>query len=165
VGNPRSVASKFEVVRDLTHHSVAFIGAISNIHSLCSTYHWLAWICTAPSIVINLIQGFLPTVLLALLFMLVPIVMRIFARLEGIPQKTGVELSLMDRFFIFQVIVCGRGTSLLSDNLLEHRQNGFLVVTLSSGIIASLPGLVNNPTSVPTLLAQNLPKASTFFLT
>jgi hypothetical protein len=97
--------------------------------------------------------------------MLVPIVMRIFARLEGIPQKTGVELSLMDRFFIFQVIVCGHGTSLLSDNLLEHQQNGFLVVTLSSGIIASLPGLVNNPASVPTLLAQNLPKASTFFLT
>ena len=27
------------------------------------------------------------------------------ARLEGIPQKTSVELSLMDRFFLFQVIV------------------------------------------------------------
>jgi hypothetical protein len=50
-------------------------------------------------------------------------------------------------------------------NFLISSQNGFLVVTLSSGIIASLPGLVNNPTSVPTLLAQNLPKSSTFFLT
>lgn len=125
MGNPRSVASKFEEVRDLTHHPVAFIGAISNIHSLCFTYHWLAWICKAPSIVVNLIQGFLPTVLLALLFMLVPIVMRIFARLEGIPQKTGVELSLMDRFFIFQVIVCGHGTSLLSDNLLNIDRTAF----------------------------------------
>ena len=38
-------------------------------------------------------------------------------------------------------------------------------MTLSSGIIAALPGLVNNPGSIPTLLAQNLPKASTFFLT
>jgi hypothetical protein len=73
--------------------------------------------------------------------------MRVLARMEGIPQRTGVELSLMDRFFLFQVI------------------NGFLVVSLSSGIIAALPGLVNNPSSVPTLLAQNLPKASTFFLT
>ncbi|KAI0289410.1 hypothetical protein B0F90DRAFT_1812537 [Multifurca ochricompacta] len=126
---------------------VAFVGFISNIHSLCSTYHWLEWICKAPSVVVSFIQGFLPSVLLAVLFMLVPIVLRILARLEGIPQRTGVELSLMDRFFLFQVI------------------NGFLVVTLSSGIIASLPGLVNNPTSVPTLLAQNLPKSSTFFLT
>jgi hypothetical protein len=25
--------------------------------------------------------------------------------MEGIPQKTGVELSLMDRYFMFQVIV------------------------------------------------------------
>ncbi|KAI0052100.1 DUF221-domain-containing protein [Auriscalpium vulgare] len=126
---------------------IAFIGAVSNIHSLCTTYKWLAWVCTLPSVVVSFIQGFLPTVLLAVLFMLVPIIFRTLARLEGIPQRTGVELSLMDRFFLFEVI------------------NGFLVVTFSSGIIASLPGLVNNPTSVPTLLAQNLPKSSTFFLT
>jgi hypothetical protein len=31
--------------------------------------------------------------------------MRMLARMEGIPQRTGVELSLMDRFFLFQVIV------------------------------------------------------------
>jgi len=61
-------------------------------------------------VVISFIQGFLPTVLLALLFMLVPLVLRILARLEGIPQKTGMELSLMDRFFLFQVIVCGHFT-------------------------------------------------------
>jgi hypothetical protein len=42
--------------------------------------------------------------------MLVPIVLRILARLEGIPQKTGVELSLMDRFFLFQVFVRGHYT-------------------------------------------------------
>ena len=86
---------------------MAFVGAITNIHSLCTTYHWLAWVCDLPGVVISFIQGFLPTVLLALLFMLVPIVLRILARMEGIPQKTGVELSLMDRFFLFQVIVRG----------------------------------------------------------
>jgi hypothetical protein len=126
---------------------VSFVGFISNIHSVCNTYHWLHWVCKLPGIVINLAQGFLPNVLLVLLFMLVPIVMRILARLEGIPQKTGVELSLMDRFFLFQVIV------------------GFLILAFSSGIVASLPSLVNNPTGVPSLLAKNLPKSSTFFLT
>jgi hypothetical protein len=60
-------------------------------------------------VVISFIQGFLPSVLLVLLLLLVTIFLRILARLEGIPQKTGVELSLMDRFFIFQVIVCGPG--------------------------------------------------------
>lgn len=43
--------------------------------------------------------------------MLLPIVLRLFAKFEGIPQKTGVELSLMTRFFIFQVVV-----SMLLDN-------------------------------------------------
>lgn len=61
--------------------------------------------------VISLIQGFLPSILLALLLLLVPIFLRMLARLEGIPQKTGVELSLMNRFFIFQVIVRGYGTN------------------------------------------------------
>ncbi|ETW77979.1 hypothetical protein HETIRDRAFT_324961, partial [Heterobasidion irregulare TC 32-1] len=126
---------------------VAFVGAVSNIHSLCIKYHWLAWVCDLPDVVVGIISGILPPVLLAILFMLLPIVLRLLARLEGIPKRTGLELSLMDRFFIFEVI------------------NGFLIVTLSSGIIAALPQLADNISSAPTLLAQNLPKASTFFLT
>jgi calcium permeable stress-gated cation channel len=77
---------------------------------------------------------------------LLPIVLRLLARFEGIPKKTGLELSLMTRYFIFQVI------------------HSFLIVTLSSGIIAALPALAKNPSSVATLLAQNLPQASNFFL-
>jgi len=50
-------------------------------------------------------QGLLPPVLLAVLMMLLPIVLRLFAKFQGIPKKTGLELSLMTRFFIFQVIV------------------------------------------------------------
>lgn len=44
-------------------------------------------------------------------------------------------------------------------------QHSFLIVTVASGIIAALPQLVNNPTSIPTILATKLPQASTFFLT
>jgi hypothetical protein len=97
-------------------------------------------------VVISFVQGFLPSVLLVVLLMLVPIIFRMLARSEGIPQKTGVELSLMDRFFMFQVIV------------------GFLVVAVSSGILATLPAL-KTPSGVPSKLAQNVPKSSTFFLT
>ncbi|KAF5310540.1 hypothetical protein D9619_007845 [Psilocybe cf. subviscida] len=126
---------------------VAFVGVISNIHTVCTKASWLAWICTLPKIVIGIISGILPPVLLAVLMMLLPIVLRLLARFEGIPKYTGLELSLMTRFFIFQVV------------------HSFLVVTLSSGIISSLTDLLNNPTSIPNILAQNLPKASTFFLT
>ncbi|TFK73459.1 DUF221-domain-containing protein [Pluteus cervinus] len=126
---------------------VAFVGVVSNIHTVCAQASWLAWICTLPKIVVGIISGILPPVLLAVLMMLLPIVLRLLAKLEGIPKRTGLELSLMTRFFIFQVV------------------HSFLIVSLSSGIMAALPGLLNNPTSIPTLLAQNLPLASTFFLT
>ena len=53
----------------------------------------------------GIIAGILPPVLLAVLMMLLPIILRLLARFEGIPKRTGLELSLMTRFFIFQVIV------------------------------------------------------------
>jgi hypothetical protein len=126
---------------------VAFVGIISNIEGLCVRESWLAWLCKLPSPVIGIIQGILPPVLLAVLMMLLPIVLRLFGRFEGIPTYTGLELSLMTRYFIFQVI------------------HSFLIVTLSSGIFAALPSILSNPSSIAGLLAAYLPKASTFFLT
>ncbi|KAF8321947.1 uncharacterized protein EI90DRAFT_3078614, partial [Cantharellus anzutake] len=72
---------------------------------------------------------------------------RLLAQFEGIPRRTGLELSLMTRFFTFQVI------------------HSFLIVTLSAGLVQSLAPLAKNLGSAPTLLANNLPGASTFFLT
>lgn len=92
--------------------SVAFVGFVSNVHQLCSTVKFLAWICKLPPVVVGIISGILPPVLLAVLMMLLPIVLRLFARFEGIPKYTGLELSLMTRFFIFQVVVCHHRSSL-----------------------------------------------------
>lgn len=58
-----------------------------------------------------------------------------------------IELKLFTRFWLFQVI------------------HGFIIVTLSSGLISALGNLGQTASSVPTLLASNLPGASIFFLT
>jgi hypothetical protein len=50
--------------------------------------------------------------------------MRILGRLEGIPQKTSVELSLMDRYFLFQVIV--RTSCTLLDRIAHKSTSGRL---------------------------------------
>ncbi|KAG8716258.1 hypothetical protein FRC09_015937 [Ceratobasidium sp. 395] len=125
---------------------VASVGIVSNVSQLCVRYRWLHWLCALPRVVVGIISGVLPPVGLAIP-MLLPIVLWLLARFEGIPRRTGLELSLMTRFFIFQVV------------------HGFLIVTISSGIIAALLGLLNNPGSIATTLAQKLPEASTFFLT
>lgn len=71
----------------------------------------------------------------------------VFARFEGIPLRSGIELSLMTRYFLFLVI------------------HGFLIVTLASGLVSAIPQIAKNPGSAVTLLATQLPAASTFFLT
>ena len=71
----------------------------------------------------------------------------VLASFEGIPSRTGVELSLMTRYFLFLVI------------------HTFLIVTLASGLISSIKPIAENPSSVATILATQLPMASTFFLT
>lgn len=53
----------------------------------------------------------------------------------------------MSRFFIFLVI------------------HGFLIVTLSSGIVKSIGPIIKDSSLAPSLLANKLPAASTFFLT
>ncbi|EJD51160.1 DUF221-domain-containing protein [Auricularia subglabra TFB-10046 SS5] len=126
---------------------VTFVGILTNVVGLCKTYSWLAWLCKLPNVVVGILSGVLPPVGLAILMMLLPIVLRLLARFEGIPRRTGIELSLMSRYFIFQVV------------------HGFLIITLASGIIKALPELAKNPTSIPALLATNLPGASTFFIT
>ncbi|KAL8292653.1 hypothetical protein RQP46_001265 [Phenoliferia psychrophenolica] len=126
---------------------VAFIGLLSNVSSLCQTVKWAAWLCKLPSPINGVIQGLLPPAALGIIFIVLPIVLRLFARFQGIPLKTQIELSLMDRYFLFLVI------------------HGFLVVTLASGLIAALPGIAKDPTSAITILANKLPAASTFFLT
>lgn len=62
-------------------------------------------------------------------------------------MHTLVEHSLQRRYFVFLFI------------------QGFIVATLGSGIMASINQIVDNPASTVQLLAQNLPKASIFFLT
>lgn len=126
---------------------VAFVGLISNVNSLCTKASWMAWLCKLPSPIPGILQGALPPVMLAILFMLLPIFLRRLAIFQGIPLHSRVELSLMSRYFLFLVI------------------HGFLIVTLSSGLVAAIPALANNPGSAVTILAQELPKASTFFLT
>jgi hypothetical protein len=126
---------------------VIFVGIVSNIYTVCKSVAFLAWICKLPSPVVGIISGLLPPVMLAVLLMLLPIFLRLLARFEGIPRYTGLELSLMTRFFIFQVF------------------HSFLIVSLSSGIIASLSSILKDPSSIPEILAHGLPQASTFFLT
>lgn len=126
---------------------VAFIGSLSNIASLCTTAHWLSWLCQAPPRTLDVIQGVLPPVLLALIFLILPMLLRLISRYSGVPRISEIELILMTRYYIFLVI------------------HGFVVTTLSSGLTAAIPELSKDPSQAVTILTINLPRAAIFFMT
>ena len=70
----------------------------------------------------------------------------VFARLGGDPTLSAVELTVQNTFFAFQVIQV------------------FLVATLGSAAATVAASISDKPSETPTILSEQLPKASNFFL-
>lgn len=68
------------------------------------------------------------------------------AKLGGAPSLAAVELTTQNMYFGFQVV------------------QTFLVLTLTSGATSVVGQIITDPTSAPQLLAENLPKASNFYI-
>ncbi|TKA82472.1 hypothetical protein B0A55_02173 [Friedmanniomyces simplex] len=128
---------------------VAAVGAISNINKLESTkgFTWLHYIFDPiPSAIMGVVTGLLPVVLLAALMALLPIILRAMAKFSGDPTRSAVELSVQNSYFAFQVVQV------------------FLVATIGSAASSVGGQIASNPTSAISVLANNLPQASTFYL-
>lgn len=129
---------------------MALVGFISNIDSLSN---WtvngtkpFGWIQKIPAVPLGIVKAVLPSAALAILFMILPIILRIWIKLQGETRKSEVELKLFSRYWLFWII------------------QGFLVVTLASGILPALANISSTLNSIPTLLANQLPGANIFFL-
>ncbi|ESZ90243.1 hypothetical protein SBOR_9369 [Sclerotinia borealis F-4128] len=124
----------------------ALIGIISNINFLTSKVFFLGWINKLPPSILGLITGLLPAVSLTFLMALVPVILRSCARQAGIPSYSMIELYTQSTYFVFQVVQV------------------FLVTTITSAASAAFEKIIQDPTSVRSLLSQNLPKSSNFYL-
>ncbi|KAL7627572.1 phosphate metabolism protein 7 [Parahypoxylon ruwenzoriense] len=125
---------------------VAVVGVISNVTYLANTVFFLNWLLSIPQIILGFISGLLPSVALSILMSLVPIVMRLCAKLSGEPSLSRVELFTQNAYFAFQVIQV------------------FLITTVTSSASAVGAQIVQDPTSVTSILAENLPKSSNFYI-
>ncbi|OHF00952.1 hypothetical protein CORC01_03780 [Colletotrichum orchidophilum] len=124
----------------------AIVGAISNIKFLSETFPFLAWISKLPDPVTGIISGLLPALALSFLMAIVPWMLRGCARLAGVPSLSLVELFVQHAYFAFQVVQV------------------FLITTLTSAASAALTQVLKDPLSAKDLLADNLPKASNFYI-
>ncbi|KAH8722652.1 hypothetical protein GQ44DRAFT_828748 [Phaeosphaeriaceae sp. PMI808] len=124
---------------------VSFTGALSQIKTLTAQFAWLRWIEKLPIWAISFIQGVLPPLFLAILFAVLPILLRFLAELTGTTTAGERELLVQNFYFAFVFVQL------------------FLVVSISTGITTAIRELVNNPISVPQTLAQNLPRSANYF--
>jgi hypothetical protein len=126
---------------------VTFTGALSQVSQLSQTkgFHWLAWLSRLPTWLISFIQGVLPPAVLAILFAVLPILLRFLAEVTGVTTTGERELLVQNFYFAFVFIQL------------------FLVVSLSTGISATIRTLIDKPTSVTQKLAESLPKAANYF--
>ncbi|KAL8975318.1 MAG: hypothetical protein Q9197_000443 [Variospora fuerteventurae] len=125
---------------------VGFTGILGNLEAISHKVTWLRWVQRLPETVFGLLSGVLPALLLQGLLALLPVILRFLARIQGNHTGMAVELAVQNYFFAFLFIQI------------------FLVVSISSGFTNTIAALSENPTNVPGILAQNLPKSTnTFF--
>ncbi|KAH3670695.1 hypothetical protein OGAPHI_001210 [Ogataea philodendri] len=125
---------------------VAFVGMISNLTYLTNKMHWLRFIYNLPKDLLGIITSLLPTVMLAILMLLLPIFIRHMAQLAGCVSVQAVEYYTQQAYFAFQVVQV------------------FLVTTISSSFASTVTQIAEQPSKAMELLSSNLPKSSNFYI-
>ncbi|GAW26635.1 putative duf221 domain-containing protein [Rosellinia necatrix] len=126
------------------------VGIVSNIKYLAENFEWLSFLNDLPDPVIGLLSGLLPPLLTSLLAKDVPAMYRKLFESFGAPTKTVNELKVQKWVYVFQVTQV------------------FLVTAVFSGaatVASQLAEHLQDPTTIPALLATQLPKSSNYYLT
>ncbi|PGH19019.1 hypothetical protein AJ79_00053 [Helicocarpus griseus UAMH5409] len=123
---------------------VAFTGLLSQLTYLEGKFSWLRWLAKLPDWLISAIQGILPPLFLAILMAILPLILRFLSKNQGVHTGMAVELAVQNYYFAFLFVQI------------------FLVVSISSGF-TTIFNSIADVTSIPQLLAQNIPRASNYF--
>jgi len=127
---------------------VAGTASLSNVDALIRRFSWLRPLKSDPTLynVVKAAAGVLPALVLGTLLTLVPDVLDIFAEFQGC--KTGSEKSEVVQVYYFVFLFV----------------QVFFVVSITSGTLQTITDIGSDvASSIPTLLAKNLPKAANYF--
>ncbi|KAI0026038.1 hypothetical protein F4780DRAFT_767960 [Xylariomycetidae sp. FL0641] len=127
-----------------------FIGLISNVSYLAENFEWLSFLRNIPDPWMGLLSGLVPPLITSLLSKLVPSIFRYIFKTFGGPTATVNELKVLKWYYVFQVTQV------------------FLVTAVFSGaatVWSQIAKRAQDPISIPTLLAKQLPKSSNYYLT
>ncbi|KAI1007509.1 hypothetical protein K3495_g719 [Podosphaera aphanis] len=123
---------------------VAWTASLAQMSTLIDKYSFLHWVRKIPMDVVQAISGVLPAIVLGVLLILVPMILKYLAFLQGAQTGTEQQGSVQIYYFVFLFVQV------------------FLVVSISGGALAAL-GSATNITAIPDTLATQLPKAANYF--
>lgn len=126
---------------------VAFVGLISQIPYLASLtpFYSESDADTRSEFFREMMAGLVPVITLIFLTECVPFIFCWLSFLRCKKTSAEMQSDIQNWFFAFLFV------------------HVFLVVTISSSLSIVLEKIVNNPVSIPTMLANDLPKSSNFF--
>ena len=124
-----------------------FTGILSRASTLSGSTSWLKWIGSLPPWLLSFIQGTLPPVIQVIVLSgPLPILLRLLTnRTRGATTGQEGERSLQLWYFSFLIFEL------------------FVIPTISSGLTSIVEELIRTPTSVPNILATNLPTAANYY--
>ena len=124
-----------------------FVAGLSQLSSLAQL-DGFGWVNNVNGLGKSILQGVAPAAVTAVLFALVPLVLKLLHNLAGAHTGNAVQRATQKSYFAF-----------LFTNI-------FFFVTIVAGsgsILEDLTGELKNVSGVPNLLAQNLPTAANYF--
>ncbi|PNY28920.1 Uncharacterized protein RSN1 [Tolypocladium capitatum] len=145
---------------------VAIVGLISQVSTL-QQLPGLTWLKSIPKVrralspspssastadvflmqpILGVVSGLLPSVALAILMSLVPVIMRWCAKLAGSPTLSRVELFTQNAYFCFQVVQV------------------FLIRSMADAASTAIVQIVDNPSDVFSILGAVIPTSSNFYI-
>lgn len=124
---------------------VGIVGIVSKVDTL-KTLPGMSWIDKIPSVILGVISGLLPSVALAILMSLVPVIMRVLAKKAGCPSLSAAELYTQKAYFVFQLIQV------------------FLIQSLTSTASQLIIEIADDPTGIFQKLSSTIPQTSNFYI-
>lgn len=125
---------------------VAFTSTLVSLQNLTKVAPFLKPVLELSAFVKGAIEGFLSSLALVIFFAILPLIMQLFSKLEGIPAQSEVDRSVLGKLFIFMLV------------------NKFLFMAIAGSALNKLREMIDNPTQIPSFLAEALPSQSVFFI-
>jgi hypothetical protein len=125
---------------------VTFSATLGQIEDLTKNISWLFWVRRIPPHALAYLQGAVPQLLVAGIVAFVPSILKYLSTWHCYVTHAQAEIAYYRYYSAFLFL------------------QAFLLVAISSNLMVTLSEVLNQPSTIPRVLALNLPKAGNYFI-